>query len=283
MSMKFKWFIPSTFLVSLFIVGCDNSTQNSGSAKDGFSNDAEKMSYAIGVNIGSNVDDGMKKQGIDSVSAEMIAQGLIDRMEEDSEVLIAEDSTQQIIQEYMQKAQQRILQKNKDEGQAFLEDKASEGDVEKTSSGLHYKVLEEGSGPTPDEWDSVRVHYHGTKIDGETFDSSVDRGQPAEFPVSGGIVQGWTEALQMMGEGAKWKIFLPSELAYGDQGRGEQIQPGEALVFEIELLEVMDVDSAEAAQKQGGMQGQGQQLTPAQKRKIQQQLQQQQGGGGRRR
>lgn len=280
--MIMRSFIPSAFILSLFIVGCENGGKDTSSAKEGFDNDAEKMSYAIGVNIGGNVNEGMEQQGIDSVSAELIAQGLMDRMDEDKEALIAEDSTQQIIQQYMQKVQKRIKQENEEKGQEFLEEKASESDVEKTSSGLHYEVMNEGSGPKPDKWDSVRVHYHGTKLDGEVFDSSVDRGQPAEFPVSGGIVQGWTEALQLMEEGSKWKVYLPSDLAYGAQGKGQDIQPGEALVFEIELMEVIEVDSAEAAKKQQGSPGQS--LTPAQQKQLQQQIQQQQqGGGGRRR
>ncbi len=258
--------------IGTFLGACKNDGGNDASSfdrKKGFSNDAEKASYALGVNIGNSLD----QQDMDSIDPFILAQAIADKRNE-KELLVPQDSAQPVIREYMQKVQDRKRQANIEEGKAFLEEEAEKEDVKETASGLQYKVIEEGSGPKPDKWDSVRVHYEGRKIGGEVFDSSIDKGQPAEFSVQGGVVQGWTEALQMMKEGAEWKIHLPHQLAYGERGRGQKIGPGETLIFDIELLEVIEVDSAEAAQSQ---QGQGQKLSPAQRRQLQQRMQQRRG------
>ncbi|MFQ5448203.1 MAG: FKBP-type peptidyl-prolyl cis-trans isomerase, partial [Saprospiraceae bacterium] len=126
-------------------------------------------------------------------------------------------------------------QKNLEEGRAFLEANKKREGVHVTESGLQYEILKEGSGPTPKAEDKVRVHYHGTLIDGTVFDSSVERGEPITFPVTG-VIKGWVEALQMMQAGAKWKLFIPSNLAYGERGAGAQIGPNAVLIFEVELL-----------------------------------------------
>lgn len=126
----------------------------------------------------------------------------------------------------------------KQAGEAFLAENAKKEGIEVTDSGLQYRVVEEGTGPTPSLNDTVRCHYAGTLIDGTEFDSSYSRGQPAEFPVSG-VIAGWTEALQMMAAGSKWEVFLPSEIAYGSRGAGGAIGPDEALVFTIELLDIV--------------------------------------------
>ena len=123
-------------------------------------------------------------------------------------------------------------------GKAFLEANANEEGVQVTESGLQYKVIEEGTGDKPVATDTVKVHYCGTLIDGEKFDSSYDRGTPAQFPVNG-VIQGWVEALQLMGEGAKWKLFIPPELAYGARGAGGVIGPNAALIFDVELIAIV--------------------------------------------
>ena len=123
-------------------------------------------------------------------------------------------------------------------GQAFLADKAAEEGVTVLPSGLMYKVIDAGDGATPGPRDTVTVHYRGTLIDGTAFDSSYDRGQPATFPVSG-VIAGWVEALQLMAEGAKWELYIPSDLAYGPRGAGGVIGPDCALVFEVELLKIV--------------------------------------------
>ena len=123
-------------------------------------------------------------------------------------------------------------------GQAFLADKAAQDDVTVLPSGLMYTVIAAGAGATPSPADRVTVHYRGTLIDGTPFDSSYDRGQPATFPVSG-VIAGWVEALQLMQEGAKWELYIPSDLAYGPRGAGGVIGPDCALVFEVELLKIV--------------------------------------------
>jgi FKBP-type peptidyl-prolyl cis-trans isomerase len=146
-----------------------------------------------------------------------------------------------LLQAYAQKEQEMEARKNLEEGQAFLEENAGRSGVEVTESGLQYEVLKEGVGAKPTANDQVRVHYHGTLIDGTVFDSSVERGQPAVFGV-GQVISGWTEALQLMPEGSKWKLFIPANLAYGERGAGSKIGPNSALIFEVELLEIMKTE-----------------------------------------
>jgi FKBP-type peptidyl-prolyl cis-trans isomerase FklB len=123
-------------------------------------------------------------------------------------------------------------------GEAFLAENKKKPGVVTLPSGLQYTIMKKGDGPIPAAADTVRCHYHGTLIDGSVFDSSVERGQPAEFPVSG-VIQGWVEALQLMPVGSKWKLFIPSNLAYGDNQMGPKIAPGSTLIFEVELLEIV--------------------------------------------
>lgn len=129
------------------------------------------------------------------------------------------------------------MAENQKKGEQFLADNAKKEGVKTTASGLQYQVIKSGTGKTPGKKDTVKVHYHGTLVDGTVFDSSVDRGEPISFPVDG-VIPGWTEALQLMKEGDKWKIFIPSNLAYGERGAGDKIGPNSALVFEVELLSV---------------------------------------------
>jgi len=130
-----------------------------------------------------------------------------------------------------------LAAKNKAAGEAFLAENAKKEGVKVTKSGLQYKIIEEGEGPSPGPSDMATVNYRGTLIDGTQFDSSYDRGQPATFPV-GGVIAGWTEALQLMKPGAKWQLFIPSDLAYGERGAGKDIGPNSTLVFDVELLSV---------------------------------------------
>lgn len=272
-------------LFSFLIVSCSKGDEGSDPTASGangeFSNEPEKVSYALGVNFGDNVQKGMEKQGIDSIDAEMVAQGLLDRMAEEEEAMVNPDSSMQVIRSYIKKVRERKKRANQKEGQEFLQKKRKKEGVEQTASGLTYRVIEEGSGPKPDKWDSVKVHYEGSHIGGDVFDSSKDRGKAAKFAVRGGVVKGWTEALQKMKEGAEWDIFLPPELAYGQRGKKQpHIGPSETLIFNIQLQEVIEVDSAEAAKnrKKGpGMgRGQGQGLSPAQKRQLKRRMQRQQ-------
>lgn len=137
----------------------------------------------------------------------------------------------------VQNKQVAIADKNLEIGKAFLEDNKKMDGIKTTDSGLQYRVITAGTGANPSATDTVKVHYRGTLIDGQEFDSSYNRGEPATFPVNG-VIKGWQETLPMMKEGGKWEIFVPSELAYGDQGAGGSIGPNETLIFEIELLSI---------------------------------------------
>jgi len=194
----------------------------------------EKISYIIGRDMASN----LKKQGID-IEAEPFIKGM-------KEVLGGQPSSlsQEEVQQAMTALQQEMSQKqnasgaeNKEAGEAFLaENKTKEG-VKTLPSGLQYQVLQEGTGKSPSAADTVTTHYNGTLIDGTVFDSSYSRNEPATFPVNG-VIAGWTEALQLMKEGAKWRLFIPSNLAYGSQGAGDAIGPNSTLIFDVELLRV---------------------------------------------
>ncbi|WP_242928303.1 FKBP-type peptidyl-prolyl cis-trans isomerase [Pontibacter vulgaris] len=194
----------------------------------------DKISYIIGRDMATN----LKKQGID-IEAEPFMQGLKEVLAGQPSSLSAND-----VQEAMMALQQEMGQKqgakaadNKKAGEAFLaENKGKEG-VKTLPSGLQYQVLQEGSGKSPSSSDQVTTHYHGTLIDGTVFDSSYERNQPATFPVNG-VIAGWTEALQLMKEGAKWRLFIPSNLAYGSQGAGDVIGPNSTLIFDVELISV---------------------------------------------
>jgi FKBP-type peptidyl-prolyl cis-trans isomerase FklB len=194
---------------------------------------ADKFSYAVGMNIAQ----GIKQQGFaDSVNVPALAKALEDVIKGKSP-LLSEQDAQMIIQTYFQAQQSKAGGKNAVEGQKFLEDNKKKPGVVVLPSGLQYQILKEGNGELPKATDKVTTHYHGTLINGEVFDSSVDRGQPASFPVNG-VIQGWQEALQLMKVGSKWKLFVPSELAYGNQGAGPKIGPGTALIFEVELISI---------------------------------------------
>ena len=198
----------------------------------------EKQSYSIGADIGSK----LKSQSID-IDTDLFSQGLKDAFS-GGKLLLTEqemkDTLTALQKELMEKQAERNKQlgeKNKKEGEAFLiENKKKEG-VKTLPSGLQYKVIKEGTGKIPKAEDTVVTNYRGTLIDGTEFDSSYKRGQPATFPVKG-VIPGWTEALQLMKEGSKWELFIPSNLAYGERGAGGVIGPNATLIFEIELISV---------------------------------------------
>jgi len=192
----------------------------------------EKVSYSLGVNVAKSV----KNQGLESIDSEAIAQAFTDVFE-GNELKISEQESNVILQEYFGKLAQKAQSQNVEAGQNFLADNAKRVGVVTTATGLQYEVLTEGSGDSPKETDQVTVHYHGTLIDGTVFDSSVERGQPATFPVNG-VIPGWVEALQLMNPGAKFKLFIPSDLAYGERGAGGAIGPNATLIFEVELISI---------------------------------------------
>lgn len=203
-----------------------------------FSSNKEKISYIIGRDMAAN----FQKQGIE-VDPDIFLQGFKEAVSgaasqlNPEEVQAAMTALQQEMQSRQASSQGRVAEVNKQEGEAFLAENKNREGVVTLPSGLQYMVLQEGTGASPGPADRVTTHYHGTLIDGTVFDSSYERGQPATFPVNG-VISGWTEALQRMQEGAKWRLFLPSHLAYGTQGAGEDIGPNATLVFDVELISV---------------------------------------------
>lgn len=198
----------------------------------------DKVSYSIGMNIGNN----LKKQSID-VNPDVFAQGIKDALS-GSKALMTEQEVNETIMAFQKEMSAKQIErlkelgeKNKKEGEAFLaENKKKEGIIT-LPSGLQYKVINEGTGETPELTDVVTVNYRGTLIDGTEFDSSYRRGQPATFPVNA-VIAGWTEALQLMKVGSKWQLFVPSDLAYGERGAGRDIGPNATLIFDVELLSI---------------------------------------------
>ncbi len=192
-------------------------------------NQKDKVSYIIGMNIGND----LKRQSID-IKPKILAEGVQQALAGSKPLL-----TEQEIQETMMAFQKEMMAKQKERGDAFLaENKKKEG-VKTLPSGLQYKVIKAGTGKKPKLNDTVMTHYRGTLIDGTEFDSSYKRGQPVSFLVSG-VLPGWTEALQLMEEGAKWQLFIPSNLAYGERGAGGIIGPNATLIFEIELISIQE-------------------------------------------
>ena len=199
-----------------------------------YTDELDKVSYSLGLSIASN----LISSGVTTINAEAFIDGLnvvfSGKMPE-----IMPDEANNILQDYFDKLQQAKGKEAKAEGEKFLaENKKKEG-VVALPSGLQYKILTAGNGPKPKASDTVKCHYEGRLINGTVFDSSIRRNEPAEFPVSG-VIAGWVEALQLMPEGSKWKLYIPSDLAYGAQGAGEMIPPHSTLVFEVELLEVLN-------------------------------------------
>lgn len=196
------------------------------------SDTVKKASYGVAVIIGSNI----KSQGFDSLYVESFVAGIRDVFSNRTLKLDKEQS-QMIVQSYMEGVMERKTRKAKEEGLAFLEANKTKEGVKTTPSGLQYKVISSGTGKAPTASDNVTVHYTGKLTDGTVFDSSVQRGQPATFGVSE-VIRGWTEALQLMKEGDKWILYIPSDLAYGERGAGGQIPPHSTLIFEVELIKV---------------------------------------------
>lgn len=198
----------------------------------------DSVSYAIGTDIGGN----LKRGKMDSLSVELMAMGLQDGL--DSTVKLTPEQVQGVMQAFMTKMQSKrqaeeaaASEKVRVEGETFLAENGKRTGVVTTPSGLQYEVLTMGTGPKPTEADQVKVHYHGSFTNGEVFDSSVDRGEPVVMPVSQWI-PGFVEALQMMPAGSKWKLYIPSDLAYGAGGNG-RIPGGSTLLFDLELIEVV--------------------------------------------
>lgn len=192
----------------------------------------DKFSYSLGMNIAAS----LMNDGLDNVVVKDLALGLEDLLKK-SDTRVSAEEAQQILQSGIQEAQSKKFGAVKEEGAAYLAENAKKEGVTVLESGLQYEVITVGKGNKPAATDNVTVHYKGTLIDGTVFDSSIERGQPATFPVNG-VIPGWVEGLQLMTEGSKWKLHIPFNLAYGEQGAGGSIPPFATLVFEVELIKI---------------------------------------------
>ncbi len=198
-----------------------------------YSNELDKVSYSLGLSIASN----LISSGVKTVNAEAFNDAMntvfSGQMPE-----IMPDEANNILQDYFDKLQKEKGNEALEAGKAFLEENKKKEGVVVLPSGLQYKILTAGNGPKPKASDTVKCHYEGRLINGQVFDSSFRRGEPAEFPV-GGVIQGWVEALQLMPVGSKWQLYIPSNLAYGTHGAGQSIGPNETLIFDVELLAIV--------------------------------------------
>jgi len=227
----------AVMIMLAYLAGCAPEEASSASELK-LDTPKNRISYTIGVNIGQD----FKTQNMD-VDPDLLLLGLKDTLS-GKELQLTEEEMVQEIQNFQEEMQAKMTAEmeqksgeNKASGEAFLAENAKQEGVVVTESGLQYKILEPGQGDSPGPADVATVHYRGTLIDGTQFDSSYDRGQPATFPV-GGVIAGWSEALQMMKPGAKWQLFIPAELAYGERGAGQVIGPNAALLFDVELISV---------------------------------------------
>jgi FKBP-type peptidyl-prolyl cis-trans isomerase FklB len=230
--MRYHW----VFVLGLLLFVSQANAQATQALKD----QKDRVSYVIGMDIGTN----LKRQSVE-VNTDVLFRGIRDGLSgskplmTDQEIRETIASFQKELQAKQEEVAKKMGEKNKKEGETFLaENKKKEGIVT-LASGLQYKILKKGSGKKPKLTDTVTTHYKGTLIDGTEFDSSYRRNQPVSFPVNG-VIAGWTEALQLMEEGAKWQLFIPASLAYGERGAGPQIGPNAMLIFEVELISVQE-------------------------------------------
>ena len=210
-----------------------------GTEKTELKTKSEKMSYALGANIGANV-----KPAAAEIDYAALIQGVKDTLEGRTPLLTAAENKQflseltTLLRTKSNQKSKKIGENNMKEGEAFLAENKKKAGITTTASGLQYEVMKEGSGAKPQKTDRVKVHYAGTLIDGTEFDSSYKRGSPATFAVTG-VIKGWTEVLQLMNTGSKYRVFIPSNLAYGMRGSPPKIGPNAALIFEVELLDIV--------------------------------------------
>lgn len=237
--MKFKSIL---FVLAAVLTLAACQPQGSSTRSEDLKTSADSASYAIGILVGNQ-----NKQQLESTAAakDFNTDLLVTAFEKTlkgEETKMTSDEARTFIQGYFQKMSELEGEKNKKEGEEFLAKNKEKEGVKVTDSGLQYEIIKEGTGPKPKATDKVKVDYTGTLLDGTVFDSSVKRGQPATFGVNQ-VIPGWTEALQMMPVGSKWKIYIPGDLAYGARGAGKDIGPNSTLIFEVELLDIVKDDA----------------------------------------
>jgi len=233
----------------LFVTGC--KTGGGVASKSELATERDKFSYAIGTDIGASL-----KEFKDEVDLSVMFQGIKDHLDGKPALLSDQDNRTvketvfKRIAEVKQKEELAKAETNKAAGEKFLADNAKKKGVITTTTGLQYEVVKEGAGPKPKETDMVKVHYAGTTIAGKEFDSSIKRGEPVTFPVNR-VIPGWTEALQLMTVGSKYKLYIPSALAYGERAAGPDIGPNEVLIFDVELISIEAAPAGGAAAPAG--------------------------------
>lgn len=239
--MKLHRLAASVAVLTLVLAGCDSTAATSSDLKT----PAQKASYGIGLSMGKN----LSQEGMNDLDSKAVALGIEDALAK-KEQRISDDELMEAFGFLQARAQERMSALNDaaaKAGQAFLAENAKRDGITTTESGLQYEVIKSAEGAQPKVSDVVSVHYHGTLVDGSVFDSSIERGEPVEFPV-GGVIPGWVEALQLMKVGEKYKLYIPSDLAYGAQSPTPAIPANSTLVFEVELLSIAGQPVAEVVE-----------------------------------
>lgn len=222
------------FVAAISVFTIASCSQSIKSVKAPVKSEVDSLSYALGISVGKNLKETFPDLEL-SVFATAIYKAYTDSV---NPIFAQDEQANMFIQDYMRKEQEKKANENLEKGKEFLAKNKERAEVKVTESGLQYEVLTEGTGAIPAAEDEVRVHYHGTLMDGTVFDSSIERGEPAQFPVNR-VIPGWTEGLQLMKVGSKYKFFIPAELAYGPRQVSAEIVANSTLVFEVELLEIV--------------------------------------------
>lgn len=230
--MKLKVLSLALGLGAITLVSCNQK----GNKNVALNNQIDSVSYSIGVNFGTN----LKKSNITEFNEAALLNGIYSVINEDSLKIDLRESGN-VINTYIRELQVKVGEVNLEKGKNFLAENGKKEGIVTTESGLQYRVISEGTGEKPAATDQVKVHYRGTTIDGKEFDSSFKRNQPATFAANR-VIKGWTEALQLMPVGSKYELFIPADLAYGPRGAGGDIGPNETLIFEVELLEIIQTE-----------------------------------------
>lgn len=247
MANRFFITFAGTAMAGLLLLASCNSQQSYSGGDVSLSSEIDSVSYALGYQNGTI----LRQQGMDDINLDLILAGMYAGLEQEedtaSEAPLSQQEMQMVVQRYQQQKQQQAQQEqqqqaveNEREAEEFLESNRSKDGVQETESGLQYEVIEEGDGASPSEGSTVRVHYEGTLLDGTVFDSSYERDDPVEFPLDQ-VIPGWTEGVQLMREGGKYRFWIPGDLGYGSNPNpNSPIGPNQLLVFEVELLEVVE-------------------------------------------
>jgi FKBP-type peptidyl-prolyl cis-trans isomerase FklB len=231
--MRSRIYLTPVLFLGIALLSCNNDNAQMNEQTVNLEDESQKISYALGISIAEN----LKKQNFENLDISALTKAIEESYGE-GPALMTEEDANKMLNDYMLELQQAKQAVHLNLGREFLDSNKTKEGVVSLASGLQYKVMTEGAGPMPSASDKVTVHYHGTLIDGTVFDSSVDRGEPASFPVTG-VIAGWVEALQLMKVGDKWQLYIPTELAYGANPRpGGAIKPNMALIFDVELLSI---------------------------------------------